>query len=104
MHYVNVEDIARLHVAGLGLADVQNERLFGFAEPYTWNKLVQKAKELFPKIETHGELQILGEDRSVVEPKGRAEEILKKLGQPGWVGWDETLRDMYTSYQFPGTV
>ena len=34
--YIDVQDTARLHVAAVINPDVQNERIFGFADPFNW--------------------------------------------------------------------
>ena len=93
-YWINVLDIARIHVAALIEEDVKGERLYAFGNKYTYNGLVdavveydpkRKAEDVPPKIEDPGpDLSSVDDARSV--------ELLRRLGQEGWTGWAETLR------------
>lgn len=90
-YFVNVRDTALLHVAALAEEDVKNERVFAFAGPFNWsdtattfNKL--GASKKFTTIDGDAK------DLSTVDTK-RAQELLKRYGQSGFTGLEETLRE-----------
>jgi hypothetical protein len=39
-YYINIQDNEHIHLAALIYSDVQGERLFLFAHPYTWNNIL----------------------------------------------------------------
>jgi len=46
--FVDVRDVAALHVAALVLEGLEGERGFGWAEPYTWTGVVKAVEKLYP--------------------------------------------------------
>lgn len=99
--YVDVRDAARLHVAAAVLKDVEGERVFGFAEPYTWPAVAEvMEKEMGKKCGVS--VKDKGEDLSTCwAPRRRAGELLVKLGRnEGWVKFEESVRANVRSY-FP---
>ena len=90
-YWVSVEDIARLHVAGVMLEEVKNERLFGFTEKYTYNGFLAEMRKLDPDRKLPEPVEDPGRDLSTVE-NGRAEEVLKLMGRPGWEGFEDTFK------------
>ncbi|GAM33993.1 hypothetical protein TCE0_013f01291 [Talaromyces pinophilus] len=93
-HYVNVEDVARIHAIALLDPNVNSERLFAFAGPHTWVGIIDILKRLRPsnyKIPSPPENEL--PDLSQVVPAKRAEGLLKSFfGQPSWVGLEETVK------------
>ena len=88
---VDVRDVARLHVAALLEADVQNERLFAFAEPYNYSKIVETLKKVDPSRQDYRPpVENEGEDLSTVDT-ARAVELLKRMGRPGFASLEESL-------------
>jgi hypothetical protein len=85
-----VVDDAILHVAALIHPDVKEERVFGFAAPYTWNLFLDTFRKLYPQKQFIPNLPDLGEDLSKV-PKERAEQLLKDLGRDGWTSLADSL-------------
>lgn len=45
---VDAHDAAALHVAALVLEGLEGERVFGWAEPYTWKGVVKVMEKLYP--------------------------------------------------------
>ncbi|KAH6974651.1 hypothetical protein BKA56DRAFT_591604 [Ilyonectria sp. MPI-CAGE-AT-0026] len=89
--YVNVEDTALLHLAALTLDEVRNERLLAYAEPYSWNKILEILGRRYPKRKP--KLASIDEptaDKGEVD-NNRSTEILRKMGRPGFRGLEETL-------------
>jgi nucleoside-diphosphate-sugar epimerase len=88
---VDVEDIAKLHLAALTFSDVKSERLLGFAHKYNYNTFLETFRMLAP------ERKFAPDDPgqrhpSTVPNAQRSVEILKKLGRDGWVPFEESIR------------
>jgi nucleoside-diphosphate-sugar epimerase len=90
-YYINVQDNARVHVAALIYSDVQGERLFTFAHPYTWNSILAVFRKLYPKRKFIDDLPDLGKDLSKVANE-RAEELLKRFGLPEWTSLEDSVK------------
>ena len=91
-YQVDVKDIAKLHRAALTYADVQSERLFGYAEPFNFNKLVHLMRKINPNKELPEDVPGLGEDLTTVST-GRSVALLRSMGQPGWKRMLESLKE-----------
>ena len=91
-YFINVRDDAKLHVVALADPACNGERIFAFAAPFTWNGLLAVLKKLAPGKD-FGEEKEMGEDRSVIVPKERAEELLRKHYGHGFTGWEETVKE-----------
>lgn len=91
-YYINVQDNARVHVGALIYPDVNSERLFTFAHPFNWNDILAVFRKLYPDRHFMEDMPELGRDLSKVA-NGRAEEILKQFGRPGWTSLEDSIRD-----------
>jgi nucleoside-diphosphate-sugar epimerase len=91
-YYINVQDNARVHVAALIFSDVENERLFTFAHPFSWNDILAALRKLYPTHKFIDDLPNLGQDLSKVANQ-RAEELLKRFGLPGWTSLEKSVKD-----------
>lgn len=92
-YYINVDDNAAVHVAALIYKDVEGERLFTFANPYSWNTLLALLRKMYPDKSFIEDIEGLGEDKSIVANE-RAEELLKRISGHGWIGLEESLRPL----------
>lgn len=94
--YIDVRDATRLHIAAAALAGVDGERVFGFAEPYTWPdivKVIEKGMERCAFMP-----QDKGKDLSTADRlRARALDLLIRLGREGWGGFDQAVREKYQS-------
>ncbi|KFY61715.1 hypothetical protein V496_04927 [Pseudogymnoascus sp. VKM F-4515 (FW-2607)] len=90
--YINVADTARLHVAALLNTKVKNERIFGFAGPYTWNGVLAILRSLYPG-KTFPEDLPVSEISKMSVPNERAEELLKEVFGKGWVSFEESVKE-----------
>lgn len=90
-YYINVQDNARVHVAALIYSDVNDERLFSFAHPYSWNDILAIFRKLYPERKFIDDIPNIGKDMSKVanEP---AEALIKRLGQPGWATLEASVK------------
>ncbi|KAJ1713609.1 cinnamoyl-CoA reductase [Aspergillus flavus] len=92
--YVDVADLARVHVVGLLHPEVKSERLFAFASTFTWKEFVCILRKLRPGhtgIPSPPENEL--RDLSEIVPARRAKNLLQALfGGSGWVGLEESIR------------
>ncbi|KAJ9615281.1 hypothetical protein H2200_001356 [Cladophialophora chaetospira] len=96
-YYVNVQDTGRVHVGALIFPDVNGERLYDFAYPFNWNDILAIYRKLYPNEEFLDDIPDLGKDLSKVT-NGRAEELVKRFGRPGWTNLEDTVRDAVESW------
>ena len=93
---IDVRDCARLHVAGLTFPDVKEERLLGFTEPYSYSAWVEVLKKIDPKKEFPAPMDPEPKDISTVD-MDRSVELVKRMGQPGLIGLEESVRELIAS-------
>ncbi|KAJ5159371.1 NAD dependent epimerase/dehydratase [Penicillium canariense] len=91
--FVDVEDVARLHVVALLSDQVQAERLFAFASPFTWADIVHLLRKLQPDNPL-----IPAPPKNAeriwnnIPPVARAEGLLQDaFGRAGWTSLEESL-------------
>ena len=93
-YFIDVRDVARLHVAALLDPSVNNERIFGLAHTFNWTEVYGVLRKLRPnnkKIPQDPENE--GQDITVVKPRDRAEGLLKSFfGRPGWTTLEESIK------------
>ena len=88
---VDVEDIAKLHLAALVFDDVRNERLFGFAHRFNYNDFLRVFRNLAPEREWPLDKIELEQPSTIVDTR-RSIELLRRFGSEGWVPFDESIR------------
>lgn len=88
---MNVDDTARLHVAALISESVRNERIFAFAQPFTWNDVLGILRKLRPSKSLPDDIQ--GAEKSNMSvPTQRGAQLLRDVfGRQGWTGLEETV-------------
>lgn len=86
-----MQDTARLHVAAAVLSTVQNERIFPWAEPFNWDQVLEILRAGYPQKEFPQNFHHQRDLSSVSGPRSRALEILKKLGQDGFVPLKDSI-------------
>lgn len=90
-YYIDVVDNARLHVAALTDTSIVNQRILGFAEPFTWPGIVEIIKKLRPELA--GKLPQIpdaGEDKSTVDTTLPLKILKEKYGK-GWTPLEVAL-------------
>ncbi|EXM14662.1 hypothetical protein RAB80_017328 [Fusarium oxysporum f. sp. vasinfectum] len=87
---IDVQDAGLLHVAAAILPDVKSERIFGFAEPFCWDDVLEILRKQCPNRTFQENFAGVPFPAVVIKPRDRAEELLKRLGKPGWT----SLADM----------
>jgi nucleoside-diphosphate-sugar epimerase len=95
--YVDVRDAARLHVAGAVLEGVEDDRIYAYAEQYTWPGIAAALeREMGGKVPI--ELQDKGRDITTVVTRDVSEGYLKRLGLDGWESFEESVKENIRSY------
>ncbi|OBR16162.1 NAD dependent epimerase/dehydratase [Colletotrichum higginsianum IMI 349063] len=84
-YFVDVQDTARLHVAAAVLPNVQNERIFAWAEPFNFDTILDILRTQFPGKKFADNFHNYEELSTAVEPLSRAAELLGQLGRDGFV-------------------
>lgn len=90
---VDVEDVARLHLAALLHDDVVGERLLAFGTAFNYEEFLKVFREMAPERLFPVPEDVEGEmwPATVVETS-RSVELLKRFGQNGWTSFDESVR------------
>ncbi|KZL73957.1 aldehyde reductase [Colletotrichum tofieldiae] len=105
-HFVDVQDSGVLHVAAAIHPDVKGERIFGFAETFNWDKILDILRKQNPDRVFIENFQ-REDDLSEIKTRARAEQLLRDLGRPGWTSLEDSImmntedlrRGSYTEYE-----
>ncbi|KAF7556593.1 hypothetical protein G7Z17_g1294 [Cylindrodendrum hubeiense] len=89
-YYIDVQDTGRLHVAGAILPHVENQRIFGFAGRFSWDEVLDILRKSEPS-KTFPDNFSGGEDPHEIEPRAKAEQLLRDLGRPGWTSLEASV-------------
>ncbi|CAG7557459.1 unnamed protein product [Fusarium equiseti] len=89
-YYIDVDDTGRLHVAAAIFDHVKDQRIFGFAGRFNWNQVLDILRKQYPE-KTFPENFQDGEDSNEIEPRDKAEQLLKDLGRPGWTSLEDSI-------------
>ena len=91
VYYVHVQDVARLHVAGLIHPTTTDERIFAYAGKYSINEFFDIFAKTVPGYKAREKLQGLDFPLADIGPRGKAEALLKDMGRSGFEGLEETI-------------
>lgn len=91
-HFINVKDVACLHVAAVLLPGVEGERLLGYAKPFSQTAILEILRKIEPEKQFESDPEGEGRDISEVD-NGRSEDVLRKLTGKSWTGLEETVRE-----------
>ncbi|KAI1077800.1 NAD(P)-binding protein [Whalleya microplaca] len=89
-------DAALIYVAALTTPGVDRERLFPLSDRYSWPRISQILKNLYPQ-QGVPILEDSGWDKTVM-PNKRAEELLQGLGRSGWTSLEESVKACSESF------
>lgn len=92
-HYVDVRDTGRLHVAALTNPSVKSERIFAAAAPFTWAAIFSVLRKAYPDAKVPDDIPNEVEDTARFKTWGRSVELLKALGQDGYISLEESVKD-----------
>ena len=97
--FVDVQDVARLHLAATTVGSVKSQRLFAYGAPFSWNRVVEILK--VTRTEAHYGETDPNEGQCLSEPaRGIATELLRLLDRPGWTTLEDSVRETVCSYPF----
>ena len=88
---IDVQDAGLLHVAAAILPDVKGERIFGFAVPFCWDDVLDILRKQCPDRTFQGNFAGVPFPNVTIKPRERAEELLKRLGKPGFTSLAEMV-------------
>ncbi|KAI0850801.1 NAD(P)-binding protein [Daldinia vernicosa] len=86
----DTRDTGLLYVAALITPGVDRERLYPWSDRYSWPRIAQILKKLYPQKDIPV-LEDDGWDQTEV-PNKRAEELLRGLGQDGWTSLEDSVK------------
>ncbi|VUC28817.1 unnamed protein product [Clonostachys rosea] len=89
-YFVDVQDVGRLHVIGALFEKVKDQRLFGFADRFSWDKILYILRKQEPNRKFPDNF-LGGEDPHEIPPRHKAEQLLKELGFPGWTSLEDCV-------------
>ena len=94
-HYTDVIDAARIHLCAAVLDQgLENERIFAFAGPYSWNDVIDIFARLRPDMKTELEKDPKeGKDLSKVPNELGAKLLKKWFGQDGYKSLEQSLKE-----------
>ncbi|KAL7779697.1 hypothetical protein CFE70_009713 [Pyrenophora teres f. teres 0-1] len=96
--FISTEDDALLHVSALIHSDVDSERLFGFAEPWNYNQMMDIWRKQYPERKFGDNIEGMGVDRMKV-PNERTEEVLRWVKGAGWDSLEQSLKQMTENWK-----
>ncbi|KAF9873042.1 aldehyde reductase [Colletotrichum karsti] len=100
-HYIHTDDSARLHVAAATFENVKDQRIFGFAGKFSWDLILDILRKNFPE-KTFPENFSAELSKKTIAPSGKAEELLRELGRPGWTSLEDTIVETIKDAQLAG--
>jgi hypothetical protein len=89
--YVNVDDTARIHVAALLCKSINNERIFAYAEPFTWNDILAVLRKLYPSKKFEDDIPNAERSNMKVPTKQGAQILRDIFEREGWTSLEETV-------------
>lgn len=97
--FIDVQDNAKLHVAAVMDPSTNGERIFGFSERFSWNKVAEIFNELYPKHKLT-EFEDFGWDQCHIPERihQRGAKLLQKFGQDGWTSLHDSVKANVESF------
>ncbi|OBT41210.1 hypothetical protein VE00_08096 [Pseudogymnoascus sp. WSF 3629] len=89
-YFIDVDDAGRLHVAAAVLPNLEDQRIFGFAGRFNWDTVLDIFRKHVPGRKFPDNFSG-GEDGNEIIPRGKAEQLLRDLGRPGWTSLEESI-------------
>lgn len=93
-HFVDVRDTARFHVIALVNPAVKSERLFAYAEPYNWSKILDILRKAYPTRKWPDNIPDELKDLcTLTKARSRATELLQELDRKDFITLEESIND-----------
>ncbi|CAF9932570.1 MAG: hypothetical protein GOMPHAMPRED_006611 [Gomphillus americanus] len=90
--FINVQDIAKLHVGAVIFEEVANQRLLGLAGKYSFNDAIDFFHKVDPERSLPSKFEDVPEDTTEADTAS-ALEVLKLFGQNGFIGVEQTIKE-----------
>ncbi|KAF1959651.1 dihydroflavonol-4-reductase [Byssothecium circinans] len=92
--FISTEDCALLHISALVHSEINHERVYGFAAPWDYNKVLAIYRKEYPERTFPEDIPGLVDD-SCKPPREMAEEVLRwvKNGK-GWDSLEKAVKEM----------
>lgn len=95
--YVNVRDVAALHVGALLDQDVSGERIQAWAAPFNWNDILAIMRQKYPDRQFPEDLPEMGQISATTDD-ALARHLLKKwAGREDWLSLEQGVVDVVES-------
>ncbi|KAM0542653.1 hypothetical protein ACHAPJ_012685 [Fusarium lateritium] len=98
---VNTDDTGRLHVAAAVFGHVRDQRIFGFAGRFNWDEVLDILRQDEPSRMLPENFSS-GVDPHEIEPRDKAEQLLRDLGRPGWTSLKDSVLRTIESFRTAG--
>jgi nucleoside-diphosphate-sugar epimerase len=97
-YYVHPVDTAKLHVAAATDSNIRGQRIFAFAEPFTWNQILDICRKARPSASIPQDSNDQRKDLSTVDNE-LAKQILKeRFDQDGFIPLEQGVKDALESF------
>ncbi|KAF5024498.1 hypothetical protein F66182_3438 [Fusarium sp. NRRL 66182] len=100
-YFIDVDDTGRLHVAAAIFDHVKDQRIFGFAGRFNWDAILDVLRKHNPDKSFPDNFSS-GDDPNVIEPRDKAEQLLKDLGRPGWTSLEDSVAGIFEGIRSAG--
>ncbi|CAM1510944.1 Fc.00g084570.m01.CDS01 [Cosmosporella sp. VM-42] len=97
-YFINTQDTGRLHVAAALFPNVKNERIFAFAGRFSFDTILEIMRKAEPERKFPDNFSG-GDDPNEIKPQDRAEQLLRELGEPGWVSLEDTILEAVEQFR-----
>ena len=91
--YVNVRDVALMHVAAVLDLNVLNERIYAVAEHSNWNDVLALLRRMYPNRELIDDMPDLERFKGTIDNALGLNLMRKWGGQDGWTSLEQGLRE-----------
>ncbi len=99
--FVDVEDVAMLHVAAATRPDISSERIFAYGRRFTWKAITGILQNCRPEAEWTTDINENEGECLVEVPNERGAEILRSMGQAqGWTDLETSIRNTVRDHKF----
>lgn len=93
MIYVNVKDVAALHVASILDKDTKEERIQAWGAPFIWNDVLAIFRRLYPSQKFPDDFPEAAAITATTDEKVALKLLKKWAQQDGWRNLEDTVRE-----------
>lgn len=90
-YFCNTVDVGLLHLAAAIHPDVKEERVFAYGGRVSWDAILEILRKQNPHRKFIDNFSG-GDDPNEIEPRVRAEQLLRDMGKSGWTSLEDTVR------------